>query len=255
MIYIYTIELETGKYYIGKTKKDPGVRFQEHLSGRGAGWTRKYKPIKLINVIESDDPYDENKVTLKYMNEYGIENVRGGSFCRPELDEETTKIIKTMINGSEDVCYRCGKPGHFVRNCKAKTILPKPDSEEDKKLEINDDILYKLYDVINEYISRKKAEDTDDDISSGSEEWSRCEYCGKEMESEKHHKNHTKYCKDDWESYKLGRCLICGRKNHTGFNCFAKTHIRGHKIIKKADTKGKKPDSDKESDDGDNKVE
>lgn len=68
-----------------------------------------------------------------------------------------------MINGSEDVCYRCGKSGHFVRNCKSKKILEIKDSDEDKKMEMNDDILYKLYDVINEYILKK---DSDQDKKS-----------------------------------------------------------------------------------------
>ena len=41
--------------------------------------------------------YDEDKYTLKYMNKYGINNVRGGSFCELYLSEENQKNIKKIL--------------------------------------------------------------------------------------------------------------------------------------------------------------
>lgn len=61
MIYIYIIKLESDKYYIGKTSNDPELRYNEHQSGKSAEWTIKYKLVKLIKTIESEDSYDENK--------------------------------------------------------------------------------------------------------------------------------------------------------------------------------------------------
>ena len=42
---------------------------------------KKYKPIKVIELIEGDE-LDEEKYTLKYMEKYGINNVLGRSFVK-----------------------------------------------------------------------------------------------------------------------------------------------------------------------------
>ena len=41
--FVYVIACEGGSYYIGHTDNIPR-RWQEHVSGKGADWTRKYKP-------------------------------------------------------------------------------------------------------------------------------------------------------------------------------------------------------------------
>lgn len=46
---LYILKLEQGKYYVGITTKDPERRFLEHKNNiRSAAWTRKYKPIKIL---------------------------------------------------------------------------------------------------------------------------------------------------------------------------------------------------------------
>ena len=95
MVYIYILELEQGKYYVGKTN-DPEIRINKHFDSEGSAWTKKYKPIKEIQRISNCDDYDEDKYTLKYMNMYGIENVRGGSFVTLVLDKSTITYIKSI---------------------------------------------------------------------------------------------------------------------------------------------------------------
>jgi hypothetical protein len=47
----------------------------------------KYKPIELIELLPNCDDYDEDKHTIKYMDKYGIDTVRGGSFVLIQLDK------------------------------------------------------------------------------------------------------------------------------------------------------------------------
>ena len=84
--WLYVLEQEQGKYYVGITSKTPEARFKEHVNGQyGAEWTKIYKPIKIIQTvdlgvttIEKTEDY-ENKVTRKYIKDYGLNNVRGGN--------------------------------------------------------------------------------------------------------------------------------------------------------------------------------
>jgi hypothetical protein len=99
MLYIYILELESNKYYIGKTT-NPEFRLDKHFDGGASVWTNKYKPIKLIELISNCDNFDEDKYTLKYMEKYGIDNVRGGSFCQITLGEENLNTINKMIKNS-----------------------------------------------------------------------------------------------------------------------------------------------------------
>lgn len=43
-IYIYTLALKDGYYYVGKTI-DPDRRFNEHFSDKGAVWTKLHPPV------------------------------------------------------------------------------------------------------------------------------------------------------------------------------------------------------------------
>jgi hypothetical protein len=114
--YIYFLELESEKYYVGKTT-NPDVRIDNHTNG-ASHWTMVYKPRKIIDIIPNCDDYDEDKYTLKYMNQYGIDNVRGGSFCEVVLSQEKIKIITQMLNSANGKCYKCGGIGHFAKNCR-----------------------------------------------------------------------------------------------------------------------------------------
>lgn len=83
--WLYVLKLKAGKYYIGITAKTPEARFKEHLSGfTGAAWTRKYKPIKIIDrkdlgvIDEAKAQAYENKIVRIYIKKYGIDSVRGG---------------------------------------------------------------------------------------------------------------------------------------------------------------------------------
>lgn len=113
---IYVLKLEKDKYYIGKSS-NPNIRIDKHFSNNGSSWTQKYKPISVIEIINDVDDFDEDKYTLKYMAKYGIENVRGGSFCEIYLTSQNKKTIVKMLNTAKNQCFICDSPDHFANDC------------------------------------------------------------------------------------------------------------------------------------------
>jgi len=137
MVYIYILKLEKNKFYVGKTN-NPYFRLENHFSQNGSAWTNKYRPIKVLELIPNCDDYDENKYTEIYMKNYGIENVRGGSYVQLNLNENTQKHLERNIRGTSDKCFRCGRSNHFVSDCYAKTdingnIISESESESESE--------------------------------------------------------------------------------------------------------------------------
>ena len=79
---IYVLECEEGKYYIGITL-DFNKRLAQHLAGKGAQWTRLYRPLRVVEIVHDNATLAmENEVTNRYITQYGAENVKGGSKCK-----------------------------------------------------------------------------------------------------------------------------------------------------------------------------
>lgn len=116
MVYIYILRLQKGKYYIGKTS-NPIFRLENHINNKGSEWTKLYKPLELLELIPDCDDYDEDKYTKIYMDKYGIDNVRGGSYTGIELSTNTIKQLIKSSNSANNRCFTCGKFGHFSNNC------------------------------------------------------------------------------------------------------------------------------------------
>ena len=117
MITIYVLKCTNNKYYIGKTMNDISKRFNTHQKGHGAVWTRKYRPIKILESHKNCDHFDEDKYTKIYMDKYGIENVRGGSYTKINLDNSTINFLKKELSSIHDKCYGCGSKSHFIKEC------------------------------------------------------------------------------------------------------------------------------------------
>jgi len=113
---IYVLRLISNKYYIGKSDLDPFNKEQiinKHSNEIFSEWTTKYKTIEIIESFESNCPFIENQTTKKYMNNHGIDNVRGGSYNTCKLPEWQIKALQhelTLIKKSVHVPKPKPKP-------------------------------------------------------------------------------------------------------------------------------------------------
>jgi predicted GIY-YIG superfamily endonuclease len=210
---IYVLQCRDNRYYVGKTQH-PNFRLDQHFNHNGSQWTIRYPPIKVIKLIENCDSFDEDKYTRILMSQFGIDNVRGGSFCQIELPSEIKKHLEKEIQGAKDQCFYCGKSGHFIRNCK--------EYKKEKEDESND------WGFVDLVISNTKR--TDNKIKKKEkkiEKEDTCKKCGR--------RGHIKLncfavTHNDGTIIKNNICSRCGRSGHNIKNCYAKTDINGNWI-------------------------
>jgi hypothetical protein len=259
MVYIYVLELVDNKYYIGKTN-NPQFRLESHFNSNGSAWTKKYKPKNIIELIPNCDDYDEDKYTLKYMEKYGINNVRGGSFCEIKLNEQNIMVIKKMINSSTDKCYICGNNNHFAKDCKSfsvkKAKIPNINLNEkcdcatsyfSSHRRINcllnkiityfddeDDIIDELVIDNNSSCTKTIIDNNLNNVNNTNNVNSKifnCSYCNKEFDTLKGATCHENlYCKlknQLQQKNKNDTCYRCGREGHFSNDCYATKHING----------------------------
>jgi predicted GIY-YIG superfamily endonuclease len=121
---LYVLELKNGKYYVGTTN-NLQRRFQEHVDGTGSVWTRKYAPLGIERSVIVDGPLHEDRVTKELMLKHGIDNVRGGSYCRIDLDDGQKQSLTTELRSATGVCFKCGRSGHFAAQCHLQAVSRK----------------------------------------------------------------------------------------------------------------------------------
>jgi len=127
---IYVLKCKQRKWYVRKTRKLRG-RVLQHFCSNGSAWTRKYPPIKVHGKgYRNCTARDEDKYTKEMMDKYGIDNVRGGSYCQIELDEHQRETLRREEIATHDKCHNCGKSGHFAAQCSLDSFSEEEEEED-----------------------------------------------------------------------------------------------------------------------------
>jgi hypothetical protein len=113
---VYVLELEGGNYYVGWSS-NLDVRLAQHKAGGSdsSAWTRLHKFIRVIEYKVGADKADEQILTLQYMRRYGLDKVRGGSYCKVVLES-----VPPEFEEGKGLCYGCKKSDHFLAQCPEK---------------------------------------------------------------------------------------------------------------------------------------
>lgn len=105
---IYALLCEHNKWYIGRINQLlPIHQVLDHFSRQESRWLQQYKPMEIHQIWDESEDTDEDKYTKMYMEQYGIENVRGGSYMKIQLSEEQVCALQREIFGPDNLCFRC----------------------------------------------------------------------------------------------------------------------------------------------------
>lgn len=243
MTFIYVLQLKQNKFYVGKTE-NPEDRLKKHKSGNGSAWTKKYKPTKTIELFEGDK-YDEDKYVLKYMDKYGINNVRGGSYSKVNLTKVQLASLEHIRKATNDRCFKCNKPGHFASRCRYnrhkefldqsaeyesadEIIIESEESDEDSDEEAT-------IEQLEEAFTEEEKEEGVYEIYGVIYYWDEdnCKFYEESNKAPGHRDGTFGNKYGDWRPIKskksnTGYCNRCGRKGHFVSRCYAKKHIKGY---------------------------
>jgi GIY-YIG catalytic domain len=198
---VYVLLLEDGNYYVGKSR-NVEERFKQHQAGSGSAWTRRYKPVAIVETLPNVSPLMEDLKTKEYMSLYGIQKVRGASYCQMLLPPPLIQSIQREIWSAQDRCMKCGSNQHWVTECTQREQAS-------------------CCNAISGWIRRLFAVPVSASVSSAPT--ITCRYCKtRKFTSSYGCALHEKACKNS----KL-LCSRCGFTGHEVNGCFAKRTVSG----------------------------
>lgn len=113
----FIIIFESNKFYIGTVNDIYKLLYGDIIDNKQFSWLKKYKPINIIDIIKSNFVFDVDIIVEKYMNIYGINNVRGGKYNKLILSTNQIKQLEKKILPTNNICFKCNKSGHYSDKC------------------------------------------------------------------------------------------------------------------------------------------
>jgi hypothetical protein len=149
MVYIYVFKSTVGKWLIGEKKN------MDHP------WMKTYRPFTLDKTIKQINT-NIQQIVNTYMEKYGVENVRGGSYSNVELCIDDYEHINRYLWMKNGLCRECGYTKHNSDICTFHL----------KEIELKDidvDNLYNNYEEEDE-IKYEESLSSEEDIEDDNEE-------------------------------------------------------------------------------------
>jgi hypothetical protein len=225
MVNVYLLKLEDDKYYIGKSR-DPITRFEQHKTDVGSAWTTKYKPLELMKVFENCDEFDEDKYTKVFMAEFGIDNVRGGSYVQINLDAETIKLLEKELKSATNLCFKCGANDHFIAECNTQSTNANNTPNNTTNNTTNNTPNNTTNNTPNNTTNNTPNNTPNNTISTNTNNTTN-NIPNNTNETNTMSNTIPSSLNDDANKQ---TCDRCERPGHSINECFAKTHVDGHKL-------------------------
>lgn len=109
-------------YYVGKSECK-ARRIEQHKSGQGlcAAWVKHCRGVATVEPpLTEPEPMGswEQRETIARILKHGFNNVRGWEWVSCEdFASHDYIVFKRLMFGTEDLCRKCGRKGHYASNC------------------------------------------------------------------------------------------------------------------------------------------
>jgi len=118
---VYILRLKGDRYYVGYSA-DIDRRIEQHFSGNGAAWTKKYKPVEVKARMKGLTEHDERIITKALMATYGADKVRGGTFTQSaNLTPSRARVVQKQLSGALRFDGRCNGTTKQGKRCRIMT--------------------------------------------------------------------------------------------------------------------------------------
>jgi predicted GIY-YIG superfamily endonuclease len=170
MEFIYVLKCQKDKFFIGKTY-NVQIEYNEHLDGTFCDLTKEFKPYDIECIFELNDKITLENVISSYVKKYEKTNIffidankkeiknllkNENNYCvckskehwLTECPQNTkkefwAKIFNNVFNKLSKklkkigFCPRCGREGHDMNDCYAKTHIDGFDLSDDEDSDLS----------------------------------------------------------------------------------------------------------------------